>query len=90
MGDAWLVWLSVTVVGAFGVLAMLNLLASSVRNEQVVFNLRCEVERLQSEYTKRMREMRELEAAGLKVIEVGKPSAGGASIGTSAGKKAHH
>jgi len=90
MGDAWLGWLSVAVVGAFGILAMLNLLASFVRNEQVVFNLRCDVERLQMEYTKRMREMRELEAAGLKVIEVGKPPPGSASAGTSAGKKSHH
>lgn len=70
MADSWIMWLSVGVVGCFGILAMLNLMASVVRNEQVVFKLRCEVERLQAEYARRMKEMRELEAAGLKVIEV--------------------
>lgn len=72
MGDSWVLWLSVGVSGAIGILAMLNLLSSYVRNEQVVFKLRCDVEQLQLEYAKRMKEMRELEAAGLKVIEVNK------------------
>jgi len=69
MPDSWVMILSVGVAGAFGVLAMLNLLACLMRNEQVVFNLRCEVERLQADYARRMKEMRELESAGLKVIE---------------------
>jgi hypothetical protein len=85
MADSWVMWLSVGVVGCFGILAMLNLLASTVRNEQVVFKLRCEVEQLQAEYARRMKEMRELEAAGLKVIEV---SAAQAPSGAS--KSASH
>lgn len=75
MSQTLVIWLSVGIGGGIGILAILNMLASFVRNEQVVFKLRCEVERLQTEYARRMREMRELEAAGLKVIEVSRPEA---------------
>lgn len=83
MADSWVLWLSVGVVGCFGILAMLNFMSCVVRNEQVVFKLRCEVEALQAEYARRMKELRELEAAGLKVIQVS--SSGPASGKSSAG-----
>ena len=93
MSQSLAIWLSVGIGGGIGILAILNLLASFIRNEQAVFKLRCEVERLQADFAQRMREMRELEAAGLKVIEVGSapsPKPSGQKSDQKSGHKSGH
>jgi hypothetical protein len=70
------IWLLLGIATMGGILSLLNFLASTVRNEQYVYDLRVEVHELKSHYNRRMREIRELEAQGLK------------NVGGVAGKKA--
>ena len=69
-------WLLLGLATFGGIVSLLNFLASTVRNEQYIHDLRVEVHELKSHYLRRMREIRELEAQGLK------------NVGTVAGKKA--
>lgn len=48
-----------------GVLGVLNYLASLVRNQQMVHDLKLEVLQLRSSYLKQLKEMKEREQAGI-------------------------
>jgi hypothetical protein len=55
------VWFLIAIAGGGGILAMLNYLASSVRNQQIVHDFRVEIQQLQSNYLRILREQKEKE-----------------------------
>jgi len=69
------VWFLIAIAGGGGILAMLNYLASNVRNQQIVHDFKVEIHQLQSNYIKRLREQKERSNSQVQVVDEHKHAA---------------